>query len=137
MKTPKNVTVPNLTPEQLAAVLASVSVDTLTATIKDKRLNALQPLIDKYEATMEEAAKLKKEIQTLNPEWKPATLPEKMHTWVLGKTAEGKTVTAEEIRAHFKADYYYGPISAALKNLIEKKQLIQDKDGKITAEEAE
>ena len=125
--------VPQFTPEQIAAVLAGLTPEQLAAAAKERQQASLAPMIEEYRTTEERLTALRMQISKINPEWKPPSLDTKIVNFV----ADGQK-TPEEIRSHFRAQgFQYGTLKMSLKRLTQNPKSDENrltlKDGKYSA----
>lgn len=115
-----------VTQDEISRVLAALDVSELTRLANEKKQASLEPMIAEYNQTEQRLADLKKAIQDVSPNWRPATLADRILAFV--KTS-GKA-TADEIVKEFAGS----ATPFLVRNVLKKKtdSLWTAKDGKFS-----
>src|SRR5215831_4569069 len=96
MKTDKKQSAP--TQDEIARVLSAVSAEDLSKMAVERRQAELQPTIEEYNTCEKQLVELKKKIQSINPDWHPPTLADRILSFI---TEKGKPTEAD-ILTEFK-----------------------------------
>ena len=112
------------TEKQIAEMLATVDVETLNKVAEDRKLETLEPLIKEFEETDIKRDELISKIQAVKSDWKPASLGDKIITW-MADNDEPKT--KGEVQSQFAGCN----VGLSLAGLVKKNRL-NLKDGKYT-----
>jgi predicted DNA-binding protein YlxM (UPF0122 family) len=111
--------------DKIKKSLAEVSIEDLMAIIAEKKQATYQPMIDEYEATESKLNELRFKIQTIDPQWQPKTLADKIVEFVTEKG--GKNVEEKSILERFNTVQ-----GGYIKNTLKK---ITGEGGRLTVKE--